>query len=237
MKIKAILSAIGAYFAPSRCAICQEPLQYSERMLCTRCATLLPVYTPEDICNNSVARLFWGVVPVAHGTVLFHYDSSSPHHRLLVLMKYGQRPDLCRYMGSMLATRYLSTDFFSGIDLIVPVPLSHQRQKHRGYNQSNEIAQGISKVTKIPVAEKSVIRPIDNPTQTHLSREARLSNVKGVFAVAEPEKLEGKHILLVDDVITTGATIKELASSIYDATPTCTFSMIAVGLGGIVRPV
>ena len=115
------------------------------------------------------------------------------------------------------AKELVSAGFFDGIELIVPLPLSKKKLRQRGYNQCDYIAYGISQVTGIPVESDCVERTRANETQTHKNREERWQNVKGIFAVNNVEALQGKHILLIDDVLTTGATLASCASSLVAA--------------------
>ena len=124
-----------------------------------------------------------------------------------------------------------SSNYFDGIDIIVPVPLHWKRRIKRGYNQSYYIAKGISEATGIPVNTKIIKRIVNNPTQTHLSHSERQNNVNGIFKLKKPELIEGKHVLLVDDVITTGATTIECAKSMMKA-PDVRFSIISLAYAG-----
>ena len=120
-------------------------------------------------------------------------------------------------MGRMMAEELKATSFFDGIDLIVPIPLSRKKERQRGYNQSEWIAWGISEATGIPTDTTSVVRTKSNPSQTTLDHRQRRENVRDIFAVRHPGSLEGRHILLVDDVITTGATMLSCAETIARA--------------------
>ena len=117
-------------------------------------------------------------------------------------------------LACMAAKEIAATGFFDGIDIIIPLPLSKKKKRRRGYNQSDYIAKGISRATGIPVVTDAVVREKSNETQTHKNRDERWKNVEGIFKLAAPEKLEGKHILLIDDILTTGATLCSCASSI-----------------------
>lgn len=225
------------YFTAPCCEICHGRLTPNENGLCTSCSTsILHLSSPEDpydeeflsdLCSQT-ARLFWGIAPVERAGVLAVYQADTPVTELLVDIKYRQHHDLCRLLGRMLAVRFRSRCFFDGIDLIVPVPLSRERYRKRGYNQSEQIANGVGEIADLPVVTDAVVREVDNVSQTRLAEQVRRLNVEGIFRVVRPEALDGRHLLIIDDVITTGATIGELMQSIQLVAPRATFSVLAV---------
>ena len=188
-----------------------------EEVLCVRCQADLPRVRTVSFEENDIARIFWGLVPIEKGISLFHYTPHSPHSRILFELKYHNHPEVGKTMGRMMAEELKATNFFNGIDLIVPIPLSRKKERQRGYNQSDWIAWGISEATGIPTDTTSVVRTKSNPSQTTLDHRQRRENVRDIFAVRHPESLEGRHILLVDDVITTGATMLSCAETIARA--------------------
>ncbi len=156
--------------------------------------------------DNPVERLFWGKIPLERATAYFFYHKGSDFRNILYRLKYGGRKDLGEIMGRFVAAELLPAGFFRGIDCIVPVPLHPRKQELRGYNQSECIVRGISAVTGIPADTSSVIRMKHTGTQTRKSVYERWENVDGIFGVRHPELFKGKHILIVDDVLTTGST-------------------------------
>lgn len=188
-----------------------------EEVLCVRCQADLPRVRTVSFEENDIARIFWGLVPIEKGISFFHYTPHSPHSRILFELKYHNHPEVGKTMGRMMAEELKATNFFNGIDLIVPIPLSRKKERQRGYNQSDWIAWGISEATGIPTDTTSVVRTKSNPSQTTLDHRQRRENVRDIFAVWHPESLEGRHILLVDDVITTGATMLSCAETIARA--------------------
>ncbi len=154
--------------------------------------------------------------------------------RLVGMIKYSGGKTLARYMGRMLAEEYSAAkqNFFEGIDVIVPMPLSTNRLRERGYNQAEEIAKGISDITGIAVDSSSTKRKRFKVSQTSLTRMEREDNVKGAFDCVLPERLNGKHVLLLDDVITTGSTVLALAGSILEKTNGVSFSVLSIGITG-----
>lgn len=182
-------------------------MSQGEEVLCVRCQADLPRVRTISFEENDIARIFWGLVPIEKGISFFHYTPHSPHSRILFELKYHNHPEVGKTMGRMMAEELKATNFFNGIDLIVPIPLSRKKERQRGYNQSDWIAWGISEATGIPTDTTSVVRTKSNPSQTTLDHRQRRENVRDIFAVRHPGNLEGRHILLVDDVITTGATM------------------------------
>ena len=192
-------------------------MSQGEEVLCVRCQADLPRVRTISFEENDIARIFWGLVPIEKGISFFHYTPHSPHSRILFELKYHNHPEVGKTMGRMMAEELKATIFFNGIDLIVPIPLSRKKERQRGYNQSDWIAWGISEATGIPTDTTSVVRTKSNPSQTTLDHRQRRENVRDIFAVRHPGNLEGRHILLVDDVITTGATMLSCAEAIARA--------------------
>ena len=192
-------------------------MSQGEEVLCVRCQSDLPRVRTVSFEENDIARIFWGLVPIEKGISFFHYTPHSPYSRILFELKYHNHPEVGKTMGRIMAEELKATSFFDGIDLIVPIPLSRKKERQRGYNQSDWIAWGISEATGIPTDTTSVVRTKSNPSQTTLDHRQRRENVRDIFAVRHPESLEGRHILLVDDVITTGATMLSCAETIARA--------------------
>ena len=192
-------------------------MSQGEEVLCVRCQADLPRVRTVSFEENDIARIFWGLVPIEKGISFFHYTPHSPYSRILFELKYHNHPEVGKTMGRIMAEELKATSFFDGIDLIVPIPLSRKKERQRGYNQSDWIAWGISEATGIPTDTTSVVRTKSNPSQTTLDHRQRRENVRDIFAVRHPESLEGRHILLVDDVITPGATMLSCAETIARA--------------------
>lgn len=211
-----IATRILDFIAPRRCVMCDNRLSVSEEYVCAVCHLHLPRTAfhlhPFD---NIMAKLFWGQIPIERSTALFFYQPHSQPSHILYQLKYDNNPDIGIAMGRIMATEVIKSPFFDGIDIIIPIPLAPKRFRQRGYNQSECIARGISDITQIPVNTTSVTRTHFAKSQTRLSRWERIENVQDIFLFkGNVSSLEGKHILLVDDVTTTGATIIACANAL-----------------------
>jgi ComF family protein len=165
--------------------------------------------------DNPLARMYWGKIPVEKVAAYFYFTSQSGQARMVYGAKYHGFANIAIEVGEMLADEMKG--FFDDIDCIIPVPLSWSRKLKRGYNQSNEIAKGIQEVTGIRVEEHIVKRTKFKSSQTHKGRWGREENVRGLFKLTHPEKVRGKHILLIDDICTTGATMVSCGKEIAKA--------------------
>lgn len=193
-------------FFPRCCVVCGEPLVEGEEAICTRCNIDMPRTNYHKVKDNLVERMFWGRIPLERATSYFFYRKGSDFRKILHQFKYGGRKDLGAIMGRFMAAELSRVDFFNGVDVIIPVPLHPGRQRARGYNQSEWIARGVAQVTGIPIDATSVVREKQTDTQTRKSAYERWENVEGIFSLRHPEYFTGKHILIIDDVLTTGAT-------------------------------
>ncbi len=208
----AFLSFLHLLF-PRQCAVCGAPLQEGEEAICLKCNMDMPRTNYHVRKDNPVERIFWGKFPLERATSCLFYHKGSDFRRILHQLKYGGRKDLGEVMGRFMAAELAASDFFHDIDVIVPVPLHPRKQRMRGYNQSECIARGVVAVTGIPCDVSSVIRKRHTETQIRKSAYERWENVSGIFRLRHPERFVGKHVLLVDDVLTTGATTTACADA------------------------
>lgn len=222
-------SRVLDFVSPRLCAVCGSRLSVTEHALCSACCLRLPrtgfCLRPYD---NPVAQAFWGQADVERAASFFYFEPHSEVSRMIYSLKYKGRPDIGVALGRLAAGEFMAAGFFDGVDVIVPVPLARKRLRERGYNQSAEVAAGVSSLTGIPVDERSVCRKAFKTSQTKLGRWERLGNVNGLFEVRRQERLLGKHVLLVDDVFTTGATVMACASAVA-AVPGTTVSIMTLG--------
>ena len=183
------------FISPRQCVVCGERLSPTERSLCSVCVLHLPrttyQFTPND---NPMAQLFWHLTPVERAAALLFYEPHSEMARIVY--------DMARY--------------FDGIDVLLPVPLSRKRLRQRGYNQSEHLAIGISDITHLPIITKALRRKHFVKSQTQLSRHERQENVADIFELCDDSPLKGKHVLLVDDICTTGATLIACVDALKD---------------------
>lgn len=181
--------------------------------------------------GNAMEKNFWGRFPIERASAFLLYAKGSPVRSLLFGLKYYGNDRLGHFLGRCMATELLSSGFFQGIDCIVPVPLHPRKQKRRGYNQSEVLAEGISAITGIPVFPHLLYRNQDTHTQTHKGGRERWASVGNVFGCKEPGLLEDKHVLLVDDVLTTGATMVACADALGQV-PGLRISVLTLALSG-----
>lgn len=201
---------------PRSCAVCNGSLVKGEESICTMCNSRMPRTNYHLQPQNEVEQRFWGKVEIERATSYFFYTKGSDYSRILHQLKYNGYKEIGEVMGRYMAKELLTSDFLQNIDLIMPIPLHSKKKKARGYNQSEWIALGLSHGTGIPMDLNVLKRVVPNSTQTRKSVFERWENVKDVFQVTCPESLQEKHILLVDDVLTTGATLISCATVLVE---------------------
>ena len=202
--------------SPRLCIVCGERLSVTEEVICGKCNLHLPrTGFQRDPRENVMTKMFWGQIPIERATALFYYESHAESANILYELKYKNHPEIGETMGRMMARELQKADFFDGIDGIVPVPLAKRRERQRGYNQSMEIAKGVSEITNLPIYNKVVKRKTFNGSQTSKGRWERNENVENVFELLDGDSVRGKHLLIIDDVVTTGATVMACAKEMY----------------------
>ncbi len=199
---------------PRICYACGNHLMRNEKLICTECYVLIPRtnYHLED--DNPVARLFWGRCRVEKAAAFSFYNRDSRIRRLIHNLKYKGVQEIGVELGKIYGHVLMNSGFTRDIDLVIPVPLHHSKERIRGFNQSYLISRGISEVTGLPVDTGSLCRVSSTSTQTKKSRYDRWKNVEGTFVVEDNSFVRGKHILLVDDVITTGSTMESCVNEL-----------------------
>lgn len=215
MKLSHILQATADMLMPRACPVCGGCLDSGERYVCRKCLMRLPRTMYEDFPLNNMAARFIGTVPVEHATAYFFYERGNPYSQILQDIKYRNIPSMGRWLARRYAESTAESEIWKGIDFLIPVPLHITKLAKRGYNQALHIAMGVSDATHIPVYE-AIDAVKAHRTQTHKSAYERMANTKGLYA-AIPEAtatLAGKHVMIIDDVITTGATLLSCAESL-----------------------
>ena len=194
--------------SPRLCVVCGQRLTVSEEIICSMCNLHLPrTGFHKDPYENEMAKLFWHQIPIERATALFYYEAHSETANILYELKYKNHPEVGEVMGRLMARELQPSGFFDGIDGIVPIPLARKRLRQRGYNQSLEIARGVSEITGLPIFNKVARRNAFEGSQTSKGRWERNENVEGVFEVKDVSAIQDKHLLIIDDVVTTGATV------------------------------
>lgn len=222
--------AFLSLFFPPVCVVCGSLLVRQESIICLECLTELPRTKYHELEDNPVEKLFWGRVNVEHAAAFFRYVKGSAYHSILHQLKYQGKKEIGIWMGEAYGYELLDSPFQQA-DVIIPVPLHPSKQKRRGYNQSEMIALGISKILKIPMDTSLIIRKVDSDTQTKKNRLERWENVSEIFELTNPGLLKDKHIVLVDDVITTGATLEGIILSI-EKQVSCRVSILCLAVAG-----
>jgi ComF family protein len=212
MKIFSMMAEMLHDFAgliyPDLCMTCDNPLMKQERLLCTNCLIELPRTHYHLVNGNPVEQIFWGRVSVEKATAYFIFQKGSRYQKLIHQLKYKGAIEVGHELGRWFGSELTQNSYFDAIDLIVPVPLHPRKEKKRGYNQSLMIAEGLSLSLKKPIEKKTLYRKEYSETQTRKGRYDRWENVNSLFAVRNETTISGKHLLLVDDIITTGATLE-----------------------------
>lgn len=217
MPVPAILTDFVNLIFPSVCLGCEEPLARGEKHLCTECLAQLP-YTDYHLLSataNPLSRRFWGKVPLRHTLSYLRFLRRGRVQHLLHQLKYQGQRDVGLALGRWYGHELARHNF--RFDLIVPVPLHPRKLATRGYNQSDTFAEGLSETLATPWHAQALRRTAHTESQTRKSRVERWQNVSQVFEVADVAAIQGKHVLVVDDVLTTGATVEACAAVLLAA--------------------
>jgi ComF family protein len=217
MNFKTLLSGFINLFFPDLCVVCREPLLEGEAFLCLHCALKLPKTAYLSHVNNLSSDRFLGKIPLEKVYSYLYYNKGGIGQKLVADIKYRGNVSLGKWMGEYLAKDIQASGFFADIDFLVPVPLHSKRLKQRGYNQSEIIAMGISSLTHIPLETKNLFRKKATATQTKKGIYERWRNTLDIFDVHDSEMFDGKHILIIDDVLTTGSTLEAVAHCILES--------------------
>lgn len=209
--VTSLMRSVGHLFLPTLCEHCHMQLGPQEQVLCTMCETLLPETNFHAIRDNEAAKLFYGRMPIENATSLVYFADGGIVQNLLHGLKYDYRTETGTWLGYQLGRRIHKSSWGAAIDYIVPVPLHPAKEAQRGYNQSLLIATGISSAINKVVRPDLLSRKRKTESQVNKSRVERVENMAGAFFAGDCRDIFGKHILLCDDVLTTGATLEACA--------------------------
>lgn len=213
-----ILSDLSDIFYPRVCHICGSRLADGRRYICDVCRAHLPRTGFHAVPMNLMEQRLAGLIPFERAAGHFYYHAGSSTATLIKDLKYHKYEGLGIYLGQIAAGELQGTGFLDDIDMIVPVPMHWLKEAKRGYNQAQKFGEGISSVTGIPICNLLTM-PHRHSTQTRLGRTGRISNTQGIFRVKHPDVARGKHLLLIDDVCTTGSTLISAVSTIIAIIP------------------
>lgn len=212
-------------FYPARCAVCGEPLGEEEQLICTLCRVTAPLTGYESEPYNPLMTKFEGLVPIERGAVMLYFRQESGWQRMIHDFKYRSAWRVARELGRWYGRRLAESGWYGDVDLIIPMPLHPLKQLQRGYNQASYLAEGMGLSMGVKVERRAVRRARYTSSQAQTPMRQRASNVEDAFAVHRAELLRGKHLLIVDDVLTTGSTVAALCSAILRAVPDCRISV------------
>ncbi len=222
-----IIQDIKTALMPRLCTVCRSRLWETERHICSTCLAGLPRLRMEKTDDNGMVRLLWPHVPASNALAVFKYKSSSSVHNIVAKTKSPNGQFMALEMGRLSAYEMLRTGLAPKVDVLVPVPISRKKRRERGFNQALAIAEGISEVTGLPVCDCLACRTAIKQQKT-LNREERMLNAKHNFVCSIPEEHRGKRVLLVDDIITTGATLTGCAIAILHDDPTSDINIMTL---------
>jgi ComF family protein len=206
--LRGYLADFIALFFPSLCPACGESLVANEYIICTDCLYHLPQTNFHLQADNIVARQFWGKLNLEGAYALYFFIKGGKVQSMMHHFKYRGMQRIGNLLGNIAGNQLMKNTIFNSVDVVIPVPLHKSRLKQRGYNQSTCFAEGLAQKLNAVVTENNLVRLKATETQTHKSRFQRFDNMQDVFAVINPESLQNKHVLLVDDIMTTGSTLE-----------------------------
>lgn len=201
---------------PQICMACGESLFKHEECICSHCIYYLPKTNFHKEIENDISKMFWGRVPLITGAAYYQFKKQSKVQNLLHQLKYKGQKQVGVKTGSLYGTELKQEKIYQDMSVIIPVPLHPNRERKRGYNQSEMFAMGLSQTMEIPYFSDVLVRTTASETQTKKSKFKRWENVKSIFEIQNEAVIRNKHILLVDDVITTGATIEACAQMLIE---------------------
>ena len=216
MQIKSYWESFVSILFPPLCVSCENVLLYQEEFICTTCRFHLPINDHYLFQQNEITQRLLGKAPIEAGAAYLSFSKSSVVQAMIHKLKYLKDRCVGEYLGTCFGAQLCTSPFYTNIDVVVPLPLHRKKKRVRGYNQSEYIAQGIAGAMSLPLNPVDFIRVTNTETQTKKSRVERYDNVENAFSCAQPSVFENRHVLLVDDVFTTGATIASAARTLAE---------------------
>lgn len=224
------VSGLRTLLFPPTCPVCRAPMREGEQVICNHCCAAMPMTDYVGKIDNAMEQRLWGLTLFVQASALYFYIENSPYRRIVHAFKYGGRWRLARDMGEWYGGLLARSKAYDDIDVIVPVPLHPLRRLWRGYNQSEYLAEGIARAMGRRVDRRSLRRHTYTTSQTRHRKSERWDNVMGCFGVRRGANLAGRHILLVDDVFTTGSTICACSEALREAFPDCRISIATLAV-------
>jgi ComF family protein len=217
LTFKEIKDSLLQLIFPHVCDGCGSDLLNEESRLCLRCLAAMPETNFEKHPANPVEKMFWGRLPLVSASAQYYFTKESLMQRLMHQFKYKGNKDLGFQLGRLMGIALNESNRFSNIEALVPLPLFSSKEKRRGYNQATVLCEGIAEILFLPVLKDAITRPQHTDTQTKKGRIERWKNIEGKFELVNTAAIQNKHLLLVDDVITTGATLEACGSELLKA--------------------
>lgn len=213
--LKDIKEALLHLTFPHVCEGCGSDVLEVKHFLCLRCLSSLPQTKFHLHSNNPIEKIFWGRVPLKNATAQYYFTKESLIQRLMHSFKYKNNKELGLYLGTLMGQALFESNRFTDVDALIPLPLFASKERKRGYNQATVLCEGIAEILKKPLLKDVVIRTQHTETQTKKNRIERWQNMEGRFELVNTKAIEGKHVLLVDDVVTTGATLEACSTELF----------------------
>ncbi len=207
-KLSSWIDPVFWLYFPKNCPACGRPLRLFGANICGRCSQNLPETHFFEAPNNPIEKIFYGRLPISAGAAAWYFHKNSALQALLFQLKYKSNKEVGLFLGKQMGALLAASERFSSIDALVPVPLHPQALSKRGFNQAALICEGIGQVWHKPVLTGAIARTKHTSTQTKQTRAERWDNMENAFTIKDPISINGKHLLIIDDVITTGATIE-----------------------------
>lgn len=207
-KLSSWIDPVFWLYFPKNCPACGRPLRLFGANICGRCSQNLPETHFFEAPNNPIEKIFYGRLPISAGAAAWYFHKNSALQALLFQLKYKSNKEVGLFIGKQMGALLAASERFASIDALIPVPLHPQAHSKRGYNQAALICEGIGQVWHKPVLTSAIARIKHTSTQTKQTRAERWDNMENAFTIKDPLSINGKHLLIIDDVITTGATIE-----------------------------